>query len=355
MQETRTFTLAELAELVGGQIQGDPQTEIRALNGLELACPGEITFILEAKQGEQAEEAHASACIVPPGCELVNKPCIIAAETAVAAARIHAFLLARPFQATGIHPTAVIGEDCTIPEAVSIGPHVVLGKGVRLGERVRIDAGAVLEDQVVLGEDSVLHANVVIKQGCTLGRRVLVHAGAVIGSDGFGFATDQQGRHYKKPQVGTVRIDDDVEIGANTCIDRAAFGQTWIKAGVKIDNLVMIGHNVVIGEGSILVSQVGIAGSTTLGHHVVLAAKAGVAGHLHLGDGVQVAAKSGIHSNIPAGTTVGGSPAIEARKWMKSAGLYNRLPEMNKELRNLRREVEELKAALGKTPEQENK
>ena len=211
---------------------------------------------------------------------------------------------------------------------------------------MRLHPGVVLEDGVEIGDDSTLHAHVVVGAGCVIGKRCILHPGAVIGADGFGFATDRQGRHHKKPQVGTVRIEDDVEIGANTCIDRAAFGVTHIRRGVKIDNLVMIGHNVVIGEGSILVAQVGIAGSTTLGRHVVLGAKAGVAGHLHLGDGAMAAAKSGIHSDLEDGEVVGGSPAIPAKEWMKAAGCYNRLPEMRSEMKRMRRELDELRAAL---------
>lgn len=351
-----SIPLGRLAELVDAKVHGDPNLMISALNGIELAEPGEITYILDSRQSAAAEASNASACIVPPGCTIPGKSCLVAKETAVAVARIHSFLLARPFQATGIHASAVIGENCLIPEQISIGPQVSIGNNVRLGERVLLKAGVVLEDGVSIGDDSILHAHVVVGAGCSIGKRVILHAGAVIGSDGFGFASDSQGRHHKKPQVGTVRIDDEVEIGANTCIDRAAFGATWIKEGVKIDNLVMIGHNVVIGEGSILVAQVGIAGSTTLGRHVVLGAKAGVAGHLHLDDGVMAAAKSGIHDNQAKGAVVGGTPAIPAKSWMKSSGVFNRLPEMLKEQRRLRKEIEELKAAFkDNTQEQHEK
>jgi UDP-3-O-[3-hydroxymyristoyl] glucosamine N-acyltransferase len=228
---------------------------------------------------------------------------LVAEQPAVAAARIHAFLLAEPFQARGVHPSAVVGEGCTLPQAVTVGPLVCLGDRVVLGERVTIHPGAVIGSDTVIGDDTVIHANVTVADRCTIGRRVILHHGAVIGSDGFGFATDRMGVHYKKPQVGTVQIDDDVEIGANACVDRAAFGTTWIKSGARIDNLVMVGHNVVVGENSILVAQVGISGSTTLGRNVVLGGKVGVAGHLHLGDQVMAAAMSGIHSNLPNGAS----------------------------------------------------
>ena len=345
-QATPTFTLAQLAELVDGRVEGDPNFSIRALNGLDLAGPDELTFILDEKQRPQAEVSAAAACITPPGCVIPGKHCLMAPETAVAAARIHGFLLKRPFEATGVHPSAVIGKGCVIPEQVSIGPLVVLGKNVRLGERVRVDAGAVLEDNVAVGDDTVIHARAVVCHDCVIGARVILHEGAVIGSDGFGFVTDGRGIHHTKPQVGIARIDDDADIGANTCIDRAAFGVTHVKRGARIDNLVMVGHNVVIGEGSILVAQAGVAGSTKLGHHVVLAAQAGVAGHIELGDGVMVAAKSGIHSGLPAGAVVGGTPAIPAKLWMKASGIFSRLPKMLSDLRGLRREVDELKKRL---------
>lgn len=349
----REWSLRQLAELVNGRVEGDPELVIRALNGIEYAQAGEITFVLDAKQLPLPEQCRASACIVPADAGPLAIPAIVAAQPAVAAARIHAFLLAEPFRAKGIHPSAVLGEGCVMAGEVSIGPLVALGDRVRLGERVAIHAGAVIGSDTVIGDDTVIHANVTVAERCTIGRRVILHHGAVIGSDGFGLATDHLGVHHKKPQVGTVRIDDDVEIGANTCVDRAAFGVTWIKAGTKIDNLVMIGHNVVVGENSILVGQVGIAGSTTLGRNVVLGARAGVAGHLHLGDQVMAAAMSGVHNNQPKGAMVGGVPAIEVKSWGRAAVAFGRLPEMVKEVRRLRKEVDRLNSVLASTRQEE--
>lgn len=343
---SQIYSVRQLAALVGGQIVGDGEVCIHALNGIEYAQPGEITFVLDAKQLPLPETCRASACIAPVGTECSGLPMIVAAQPSVAAAQIHTALLHRPFAASGVHPSAVIGSDCTIPTAVSIGPLVCLGDNVVLGERVHIHPGAVIGDGVHIGDDTIIHANVTVAHGCTIGKRVILHHGVVIGSDGFGFATDRIGRHYTKPQVGTVRIDDDVEIGANSCVDRAAFGTTWIKSGTRIDNLVMIGHNVVVGENSILVAQVGIAGSTTLGRNVVLGAKAGVAGHLHLDDQVMAAAMSGIHNNQPKGAKVGGAPAFEVKSWGRATVAYSRLPEMVKEMRRLRKEVERLSAII---------
>ncbi len=199
-------------------------------------------------------------------------------------------------------------------------------------------------DDVEIGDDSILYSNAVVAKGCILGSRVKLFHGAVIGSDGFGFATDPAtGNHVSKPQVGIVHLEDGVQIGANTCVDRAAFGITWIKSGVRIDNQVMVGHNCVIGENSILVGQAGIAGSSILGRNVVLAARAAVGGHIHLEDGVMVAALGGVHTNLKKGAVVGGVPAIDVKKWGRASVSFGRLPEMVKEVRRLRKELNQLK------------
>nr|WP_320013054.1 UDP-3-O-(3-hydroxymyristoyl)glucosamine N-acyltransferase [uncultured Desulfobulbus sp.] len=343
------YSLQQLAQMVGGRVQGNPDVLIHGLNGIEYATDGEITFVLDAKQLPLPERCKASACIAPSNIEDVSLPLILCDDPSVAAAKIHRALVTSPFTATGIHPSAVIGQECSIPEEVSIGPLVSVGNNVALGKRVILNPGVVLEDGVSIGDDTVLHANVSVARDCIIGKRVVLYHGVVIGSDGFGFATDKMGCHHKKPQVGIVRIDDEVEIGANSCVDRAAFGVTWIKAGTRIDNLVMVGHNVVVGENSVLVAQVGIAGSTTLGRNVVIGAKTGIAGHLRISDQVMAAAMSGIHNDQPKGAILGGVPAIEVKKWGRSAAAYNRLPEMVKELRRLRKEVERLQSMFETT------
>ncbi|MBM9614977.1 UDP-3-O-(3-hydroxymyristoyl)glucosamine N-acyltransferase [Desulfobulbus rhabdoformis] len=343
------YTLQQLAEMVGGQVQGDPNVRIHGLNGIEYATEGEITFVLESKQFPLPDTCKASACIAPAASDEASLPLILCENPSVAAAKIHLALVTVPFTATGIHPSAVIGQGCTIPEEVSIGPLVSVGNNVCLGQHVTLHPGVVIEDGVSIGDDTVLYANVTVTHDCIIGKRVILYHGVVIGSDGFGFATDKMGFHHKKPQVGIVRVDDDVEIGANSCVDRAAFGVTWIKSGTRIDNLAMVGHNVVVGENSVLVAQVGIAGSTTLGRNVVLGAKTGVAGHLRLDDQVMAAAMSGIHNSQPRGAMLGGIPAIDVKKWGRSAAAYNRLPEMMKEMRRLRKEVEQLKTIIEST------
>lgn len=340
-----SYTLDELAGLVGGKIVGDGNLCISGLNSLDLAGEGEITFISNAKMAERLAASRAAACIVPEGIE-PGMDCIQAADPDYAATVILRHFLARPFQATGVHPTAHVGSGCEIAPEVAIGPLVCIGDRVRIDSQVAIGPGTVIGNDSVIGAGTFLHANVTVNERTVIGSRVIIHSGAVLGADGFGYATDRTGTHLKKPQVGFVQIDDDVEIGANSCVDRGAFGPTRVRRGTKIDNLVQVAHNVDIGENSIVVAQVGIAGSTTLGRNVVLGGMAGVKGHLRIGDRVMVAAMSGVHSNLPAGSVVGGAPAFDIKKWGRATVAYARLPEMVKEIRQLRQEIDRLRRAV---------
>ncbi|RJX18394.1 MAG: UDP-3-O-(3-hydroxymyristoyl)glucosamine N-acyltransferase [Desulfobulbus sp.] len=341
----KSFTLAELAELIGGRVVGDAALRVSGLNSLELAGEEEITFLASAKMGEYLAASRAAACIVPERFT-AQIPAIQVPDPEYAATVVHRHFLARPFQAGGVHPSAQLGSGCTIPSEVTIGPLVCIGDRVRIGSRVTVGPGTVIGDDAVIGDDTVLHANVTLYAGTVLGQRVIIHSGAVLGADGFGYATDRAtGEHLKKPQVGSVQIDDDVEIGANSCVDRGAFGPTRVRRGAKIDNLVMVAHNVEIGENTILVAHVGIAGSTTLGKNVMIGGMTAIKGHLHIGDGVMAAAMSGIHGNLAAGSVVGGAPAFEIKKWSRATAAYARLPEMVKELRQLRREMDRLRRA----------
>lgn len=346
----KQYTLNELAELVQGQVVGDGNLQINGLNGVNMAEEDEITFVMNNKMLSDLAGSKAAACIVPNSIEGLNLPHIKVQNPEYAAAVIHNNFLDDPFQAQGIHPSAYVGNECQINDEVSVGPLVAIGDHVRIEARVTIYPGVVIGDDCVICEDTILYPNVTLARDTIVGRRVIIHAGASIGSDGFGFASDpHSGTHLKKPQVGNVQIDDDVEIGANSCVDRAAFGTTRIRSGTKIDNLVMIAHNVDIGENSILVGQVGIAGSTTLGRNVVLGGRAGIGGHLHIGDGAMVAGMSGVHSNLKDGAVVGGAPAFDARKWGKATAVFARLPDMHKEVRRLKKEIDSLKKLL---PEQ---
>ena len=347
--DKRDYNLKELAELVEGEVVGDGELLISGFAPLETAEEGDISFLVKAGQVEKLSSFKGSAVIVPLGVEGADIPVIRVEDPYLASARIHTLLLEKPFAAQGIHERAWVGETTVVPQEVSIGPLAVVGEHVILGERVTIEPGVVIRDNVRIGNDTTIKANVTIAEGCVIGNRVTIQSGAVIGSDGYGYATDKQGVHTKRPQVGIVRIDDDVEIGANACIDRAAYGVTHIKSGSKIDNLVQIAHNVEIGENCLIISQVGIAGSATLGRNVVLGGQAGIAGHITIGDGVMAAARSGVHNKQPPGAVIGGAPAIPMKQFGKAAIQFGKLPEMRRELRKLKKDVAALQAQNNST------
>ncbi len=347
----KILSLETLALMVQGLVIGDNTIRIRGVAPLENAGPDDISFLAKANQAGLLENTGAGAVLVPLGVAgrdtLDTLPVIQVKDPYLAVAIIHSHFLAEPFIARGIHPRAFVGLDCILGQEISIAPLAHLGNRVKLGERVSIAAGAVIGDDVQIGDDTTISANVTIYNGSVIGNRVTIHSGTVIGSDGFGYAANERGQHIKRPQVGIVRIDDDVEIGANCCIDRAAFGRTWIKSGTKIDNLVQIGHNVVVGENSLLVSQVGISGSTTLGRNVVMGGQAGTAGHLTIGDQVMVAARGGIHNDQPKGAVVGGMPGIPIRQWAKCSAIYAKLPELQSQVRNNTKAIAELTGRAG--------
>jgi len=335
----KTISLEKLAEMVDGEIVGDASVEVSGFGPLDSAGPRDISFVVNPRYVGQVPGSGAAAFLIKDDIELTGPTVVKVGNPYLASAIIQNYFLEKPFVAQGIHDSAVIGEGCTIDEDISIGRNAVIGNRVTLGTRVAIAAGVVVGDDVVIGDDTSIRANATIEYGCELGSGVTIHANTVIGSDGYGYATDKKGNHVKRPQLGTVRIGDDVEIGSNCSIDRAAFGVTWIKSGVKIDNLVQIGHNSVIGENSLLVSQVGISGSVTLGRNVVFGGKAGAAGHQHIGDGTMVAGGSGVHGDHPAGSQLAGSPAFNAKLWFRAASLFSKLPELYKDVRRIKKEL----------------
>jgi len=268
-------------------------------------------------------------------------PAILVDDPYLAYAKVSALFASNVWVATGISPRALIGEGCSIDPDVSIHPGVTMGDGCTIGPRVTLQPGVVLGNRVAIGEGSTLHANVVVYDGCMIGRNVTIHAGSVIGSDGFGYARDGE-RAVKIPQTGIVVIEDDVEIGANVTIDRAAMGITRIGEGTKIDNLVQIAHNVTIGPRSIIVAQVGISGSSRLGRGVVLGGQAGIAGHITLGDGVMVGAQAGVAQDIEPGQVVSGTPAVPHRLWLRISRLLLRLPDLVRDMKQVNERLDRI-------------
>ncbi|MFC1523768.1 UDP-3-O-(3-hydroxymyristoyl)glucosamine N-acyltransferase [Thermodesulfobacteriota bacterium] len=338
--------LSELAELVQGEIVGQTDLMISAFSELDSAQAGEISFIVNPRMVERIATTRASAVIVPPGVVFPEKTLLRVKNPVLAGAMIHRSLLAKEITYTGISPEAHVGEDCLFPDEVIVAPKCVIGDRVKLGERVILHPGVVLADDVSIGADTVLHANVTIGHACRIGDRVIIHSGTVIGSDGFGYASDEKGNHYKRPHVGIVQIDEDVEIASNVSIDRGTFGKTWIKKGTKIDNLVHIAHNVVVGENCLLAGQVGIAGSTVLGDSVAFGGQVGVKDHVRIGDQVMAVGKSGILQDIESGSIVAGYPAIPQKHWLKVSAVVRKLPALAKDIKRLEKELAELKKVL---------
>lgn len=342
-----TKTLRELAQLVGGTCQGPEDLIIRGLAAIHEAGPEEITFVARPQYAKLMESSRAGAFIVSPDLQGVPRPLIITPNPYLAYAKIAAVFAPPRRRWPGVSNRAIVGQNCTLGQDVSIAPFVWLGDDVRLGDRVTLLPGVVIGHGTVIGADTTLHANVTVYDRCTLGERVIVHSGTVIGADGFGFAPD--GATFTKiPQLGTVVIEDEVEIGANCTIDRGALGETRICRGVKIDNLVMIAHNVVVGENSIIVAQVGISGSTRIGRNVMLAGQVGIVGHIEIGDGVRIGAKSGVPNSVPAGSVVSGSPALPQREFLRVSAVQKKLPAMYERLKALEKQVAALKAAIDK-------
>lgn len=338
-------TLDELARLVGGKVTGDGKTVIRAVNGIREAGPGDITFLANTKYAPMLASTKASAVIAAEGTP-ASIPVLAVSNPDMAFSKIAGHLSgpeARP--APGVHPTAVVSPKATIGKNVSIGPCTVVEEGAAIGDNSVLLAQVYVGRDVTLGADALLYPQVVIREKCRIGARVILHSGAVIGSDGFGYATDK-GVHHKIPQVGIVVIEDDVEIGANTTIDRARFGRTVIGRGSKIDNLVMIGHNCVVGRGCLMAAQSGIAGSTHLGNYVIMAGQVGVSGHLDIADQVIITAMSGVTKDIPAGGVYSGAPATDRMTSLKENAAFRKLPEALKELRQLRGEIEALRKKM---------
>jgi UDP-3-O-[3-hydroxymyristoyl] glucosamine N-acyltransferase len=331
----------KIAELVNGEVVGDGDFIIRGVAAFDNAGPDDITFAASAGHKKRVDETRAAAVIVSHDvCE--SKRILVRVENpSLALAKVSTLFHPVRRQVIGVSQDAHVGKNFKCGVDVSLYPGVFIGDDVTLGDRVTLHPGVVIDNCVVAGNDIVVYPNVCILERCEIGSRVIIHAGSVIGSDGFGFASDGD-RYHKIPQTGIVCIDDDVEIGACNTIDRATFGRTWIKRGVKTDNLVHIAHNVVVGEDTVLVAQVGISGSVTIGDNSILAGQVGVAGHVAIGNRVTIGAQSGIAKSVPDDQIVSGSPEMPHRLWLKVSSILPKLPEMKKKIRELEKRIEGL-------------
>src|SRR5579864_2316977 len=307
--------------------------EITGVAPIESAGQGEISFVANPRYAAAARTTHASALIVEEAFPAINKPSLRTKNPHYAYAKAAELFYRPPLYERGVHPTALVHASARIAENASIGAYVFIDAGVRIGENCILLPHVVIYRDVKIGKNFFAHSHVSIRENCEIGDNVLLHNGVVIGSDGFGFAKDDQGSWRKIPQSGRVVIENDVEIQANCCIDRASLGETRIGRNTKIDNLTQVAHNCTVGENSMLCAQVGLAGSTRVGNNVILAGQVGVAGHCRIGDNVVVTAQSGTHGDVPSGSLISGSPAFDHKQWRRSVALFAKLPELAKAIR----------------------
>ena len=337
------LTVQNIVDSVGGSISGDSSLEITDVAEIDKATKGQITFLANSKYEKFLETSQASAIVVPEKTvDSPGKTLIRTSDPYFTFMKI--IRLFHPQQlliAPGIHASAVVHPSAVLRKDVNLGAHVVIGRDVKIGKETTLMPGVVVGDNAVIGDGCVIHAQVSIREGVAIGNRVIIHDGTVIGSDGFGFAP-HQGVFHKIPQVGTVVIEDDVEIGANVAIDRAALGETRIKRGTKLDNLIQVAHNCQIGEDTVIAAQAGVSGSTTIGNHVQVGGQVGFAGHLEVGDGVAIGAQSGISKNIPSGQMVFGTPAKPMKEEFKLHALIKRLPDIVQDLKEIKKKLEAL-------------
>jgi UDP-3-O-[3-hydroxymyristoyl] glucosamine N-acyltransferase len=338
-------TLKELADLVGGQLQGDADLEISSVDPIDEADQGSVTFLANSKYQSKLDACKASAVILAPGVKTQHKNLIICTNPYLAFAKILTYLHVSALPLKGMMSGSIVADSAEVDASVTIYPGAIVGERVKIGAGTTLHPGVVLYDDVQVGENCLLHANVTIRERCRLGDRVILQPAVVIGSDGFGFAPDGS-KYYKIPQVGIVVIEDDVEIGSCSCIDRAALGETRVGRGTKLDNLVQIGHNVQLGEDCIIVSQSGIAGSTKIGNHCTFGGQSAVAGHLKVGDNVMLGGRSGVTGHTASNQVLSGVPAMPHKQWLKATMTLPKLPEMRKEMHSMKRRLEELEALL---------
>jgi UDP-3-O-[3-hydroxymyristoyl] glucosamine N-acyltransferase len=348
-------TLREIAQLIDGKVIGDGNVVITGISGIREAEEGDLTFLANPRYASLMESTKAAAIITSPEITAAPKPMIHTGNPSMAFAKVISILMPSGQRyPSGIHQTAVIGKNVKLGQDVALQPYVVIDDDSVVGDRTIIYAGSYIGHHAKIGCDCLIYPNVAIREKVEIGNRVIVHSGTVIGSDGFGFAT-VDGEHHKIPQIGTVLIEDDVEIGANVTIDRARFGKTVIGHGTKIDNLVQIAHNVTVGEDSIIIAQAGISGSTVIGKRVTIAGQAGLVGHITVGDNAILAAQAGVTKPVPANTCVSGSPASEHNEAKRLNAFVSRLPQIVDELKGLEEKVQRLEKKISDGTTADNK
>jgi len=335
--------LSEIAKKINCRMVADSDIDILGVAGIDDAGSGDLTFVSNRKYVTHIRNTKASAIILASDIPAVAIPSLRTDDPYMAFAKAVELFYSPPRPEPGIHPTAVVAKDAKLGPGASIGAYSVIGNGCVIGSDVVIHPNVVIYDHVRIGNDVVLHSLAVIREFCQIGNRVIIQNGAIIGSDGFGFAPSKDGSYYKIPQSGRVILEDDVEIGANTTVDRAAVGNTIIRKGTKLDNLIQIGHGSEVGQNCVLAAQVGLAGSTHLGNRIQVGGQVGFAGHTHVGDNAIITAQSGTSHDVEPGAVVSGSPAFSNMDWLRSVAAFPKLPNAMRRLRQLEKEIESLK------------
>jgi UDP-3-O-[3-hydroxymyristoyl] glucosamine N-acyltransferase len=340
--------LKEIAARLQCGLEGDPELEITGVAGVGDAQRGQLTFLSNRRYRLEVAKTRASAIIVGHKEEGLSLPLLRADDPYLSFARAIELFYEPPRYAPGIHPSAVVSKTARVPADAHIGPFCFIDDDVILGNNAVLHSFVTIYRGARIGDSFFAHSHTVIREHCQIGHRVILQNGVVVGSDGFGFAREKNGRWRKMQQMGPAIIEDDVEIQANSAIDRATVGETRIARGAKIDNLVQVGHACKVGEDTLLCGQVGLAGSSVIGNRCIMAGQSAAAGHLHIGDGAVLTAQSGTSHDVPQGATYSGTPAFENRTWLRASAVFHRLPELQRELRALEKEVESLRARLEK-------
>lgn len=334
--------LSELAQLINADLVGEPDADVTRARPFEFASEGDVTLALDARYVARVNESHATAIIVSAPITTSSRNFLVAGNPKLAFARAIETLHKTGYQPVGVSGDLIAGEGTVLGADLSIHPRVTIGRDAVIGDRVTLYPGVVIGDRCRVGDDTVVHANVTIYRDCAIGKRVIIHGGAVVGADGFGFVPDEEGHQVKLLQLGRVRIEDECEIGANCAIDRGGFGDTVLRRGVKLDNLVQVGHNCDIGEDTVVAALAGFSGGTRVGRRCVVAGQVGTNQHTTIGDGATLTGRTAVTKSVRAGAIVAGMPAQDYNAWRRSQVLYSKLPKMADRLRRLEKLVETL-------------